>query len=649
MTDAETVRLQILGPLRVWRGDTELDAGPRQQAYLLALLLARPGRPVATSELVDLVWGDGAPVSSLNVIHKYVGALRHIMEPGLAARKEGSHLTRRGSGYLFDVGPAMLDLVTFRHLVGQAVAALTLERPAAALDHYEAALRLWHGPAGEGLTGGPDAMAIFAGVNGEFFDACVAAAGLAVRLGRPESVLAPLHLAASMAPLHELVQASLITTLGAAGRPAQAVTLFGAVRTRLADELGIDPGQPLQQAYLRVLNQPPAPSPEVPAPAPASTVGRAAELAVLERTVAAATAGASSLVLVQGEPGVGKTSLLEEAAARAERAGVLVVWGRCMESEGAPSMWPWTQVVSALTGEMPAAPGLERLMEPLGAAGAPDSGARFRLFEQVVAFIAQAAGRRPIMIVVDDLHWADACSLELFSHLAASSPAATMILGALRDRAPEPAPELSRMLAAVARRPDHRRIRLGPLGPADVAELVRRETGREPGDDDVRRLHARTAGNPFLVRELSRWPDTQAGVPSTVRDVVRDRMAGLDECTRRLVRTAALIGEQGDIGLLARAAGVDVKACLDRLEVLEALALLGQVRTDPYSFRFRHDLVRESVVASTPLRQLTRLHLSIAEALDDGRQVLGSAAERLAHHRWSAGPLGIHSSSRSAA
>ncbi|SNY26108.1 Transcriptional regulatory protein, C terminal [Paractinoplanes atraurantiacus] len=626
----------------------ELDAGPRQQAYLLALLLARPGRPVSTNELVDLIWSDDAPASSLNVIHKYIGSLRHILEPGLAARKAGSHLIRRGSGYLFEVGPAVLDLVTFRDLVGRAGAELAAGRPDAALERYQSALRLWQGPAGDGLTGRPDAMAIFAGLNNEFFDACVEAAGLAVRMGRPESVLAPLHLAASMAPLHELVQASLVTTLGAAGRPAQAVSLFGAVRARLSDELGIDPGQRLQQAYLRVLNQPvtDAPAPETPA----TPIGRAAELAVLDRALAAATSGGSALVVVQGEPGAGKTSLLEEAAARARKAGALVVWGRCMDSDGTPAMWPWTQVVGAVLDELPTAvPGLDRLMGSLGEGGRPDSGARFRLFEQVVAFITQAAAGRPIMVVVDDLHWADPCSLELFSHLAASSPAATVILGALRDRAPKPAPALARMLAAVARRPDHRRIRLGPLGPADVAELVRRETGREPAGDDIRRLHARTAGNPFLVRELSRWPDTQAGVPSTVRDVVRDRMAGLDESTRSLVRTAALIGEQGDIGLLARAAGVDVKACLDRLEVLEGLALLGPVRTDPYSFRFRHGLVRESVAASTPLRQLTRLHLSIAEALDDGRQALGSAAERLAHHLWSAGPLGIHSSSRSAA
>ena len=95
------LHLQILGPLRIWRDGVEVDAGPRQQAYLLALLLARAGRPTSTDELVSLIWGDNAPISALNVVHKYIGALRRLLEPGVAPRGSGSHLLRRGNGYLF--------------------------------------------------------------------------------------------------------------------------------------------------------------------------------------------------------------------------------------------------------------------------------------------------------------------------------------------------------------------------------------------------------------------------------------------------------------------------------------------------------------------------------------------------------------------
>ncbi|MER6083848.1 winged helix-turn-helix domain-containing protein, partial [Streptomyces sp. NPDC001833] len=116
--------LQILGPLRIWRDGVELSAGPRQQAYLLALLLARTGRPTSTSELIDLIWGESAPSSALNVLQKYVGALRRLLEPLLPVREAGSFLHRRGNAYLFAVGSATLDLVAFRDLVDAARAAL---------------------------------------------------------------------------------------------------------------------------------------------------------------------------------------------------------------------------------------------------------------------------------------------------------------------------------------------------------------------------------------------------------------------------------------------------------------------------------------------------------------------------------------------
>src|SRR5262249_30232723 len=151
----------------------------------------------------------------------------------------------------------------------------------------------------------------------------------------------------------------------------------------------------------------------------------------------------------------------------------------------------------------------------------------------------------------------------------------------------------------------------GPLNVAEVAELVHGEIGQVLEPDAARDIHARTAGNPFFVRELSRLlagegvpardAVARAGVPSTVRDVVRDRMAGLEEGARHLLQGAALIGRDVALGLLARAAGLDVADCLERLEPLEALGLLAPDGDKPYVFRFAHDLVRESVAASTPL------------------------------------------------
>ncbi|WP_204045656.1 ATP-binding protein [Acrocarpospora phusangensis] len=650
--------------MRLWRDGVELDAGPRQQAQLLALLLARVGHPVSTRELIDLIWADDAPASALNIIQKYVGALRRVLEPAVPARAAGAYLHRRGNAYVFSAGPGTLDLVTFRELLEAAQAALARQAPEVALDHYVKALGLWQGPAGDGLSYETPAMPILAALDDEFHVACVAAAELAVSLHRPERVIPPLQLAASTALFHEPVHAGLVNALGAAGRQAEALSAFHAVRDRLAEELGIDPGPALQAAHLRVLTQTPRP-PVVtgdlaPGTQAAGLVGRGEELGVLWQVIEAALTGRSGLGVVEGEPGAGKTRLLEEAAAVADRRGALVVWASCLEGDGTPSMWPWEQALTTVLDNLPAlarekwlASELGRLLESRDDDAAPPiSGGRaqFRLFELVVTFIAQAAAERPLLLVMDDLQWIDATSLQLFGHLTGRLPTGIAIIGALRDRAPTPGSDLSRVLAAASRLPSHRRIQLGPLSLTDVAELIRRETGHEPGADIARNIHVRTAGNPFFVRELSRLlsdrgalgdgdATARAGVPSTVRDVVRDRMAGLDDRARHLLRVAALIGRDVDLGLLARAAGVDVAECLECLEPLRALGLLETAPEDPFSWRFAHDLVRESITETTEQLRAVRLHLRVADALEESQADDESVTERLAFHLCAAGPL----------
>jgi DNA-binding SARP family transcriptional activator/tetratricopeptide (TPR) repeat protein len=657
----ESLRLEILGPPRIWRDGVERDPGPRQQTYLLAILLAREGQPVSTDDLIDLIWEDDVPASAVNVIHKYIGALRRVLEPGLPARATGAYLHRHGNGYLLTAGPGTLDLIAFRELVATA----RTEPPGRALDHYVAALGHWNGPAGSGLSHRTAGTPIFAALDAEFFDVCVTAAGLAVELGRPERVLSALQLAASIAPLHEPVQACLVTALGAAGHQAEALAVFRTVRSRLDEELGIDPGHALQAAHEQVLKQtvagPDGASRDEP-PTTGGLVGRADELATLRRTLGPALDGGSGsgIGVVEGEPGVGKTRLLEEIAAEADRQGALVVWGRCLDGDGTPSMWPWVQAIGALLDNLAAperekwhASELGRLVESPDDAGAvpmiPDSASRFRLFEQVVTVISEFSARRPVLLVLDDLQWADIASLQLFSHVAARLPAGTAVIGALRDRAPVPGSELSRTLAAVSRVSGHRRVRLGPLGPDEAIELVRLETGLDPDPEAARSIHARTAGNPFFIRELSRLLADDGAltdaagaygvVPATVRDIVIDRMSGLDAGARDLLRTAALIGRDLDLGLLARAAHLEVESCLERLEPVTALGLLESTPENPYSLRFAHDLVRESVAVTTPTPRTSQLHLQISDALEIAAAGGESTAERLAHHLWAAGPL----------
>ncbi|MFD0745546.1 AAA family ATPase [Phytohabitans flavus] len=571
-----SLTVQVLGPLRVWRDGVEVDTGPRQQTYLLALLLMRAGRPVSPSELIDLIWDDSMPTSALNIVQKYVGTLRRLLEPDLPARAAGSYLHRRSGGYQFGDSHVALDLTEFRQLLGLARAALDAQRFEEGADAYGEALSRWRGSAGDGLAVSATAGPLFASVNRELLDACVEAARVIVPRGRAARILQPLRLAAWIEPFGETIQATLMTTLAASGQQAEALSVFDTVRARLADELGIDPGPALREAHRHVLQQaeavftprsaglPPEASPRSESGVRSTAgarersgsqsdrlVGRQEELALLRHAVESATLAGARIVLVEGPPGVGKSRLVAEVTDEAAANGAFVVWGRCHEGEGTPSMWPWVQIVEALIAALPEDDrarwtaelgGL--LQHPAHRAevlARPDARAQFRLYSNVVALFSAVAARQPLVVVVDDLHWADQSSLQLFAHLAESLPASSVLMGTLRGHAPTPSQHVRRMLAAVARQDRHRRIALGPLDPSDVAELVRQETGQSPSPGVARSIQARTEGNPLFVRELARFlaeenhlfdqAAAQAAVPATVRDIVRDRTSKLDEET----------------------------------------------------------------------------------------------------------------------
>ncbi|MFD9286444.1 ATP-binding protein [Streptomyces mirabilis] len=668
------LRLQILGSLRVWRGDVEVPPGPPQQMFFLALLLAREGRPTSAGELIDLMWGDEAPASALNVIHKYVGSLRRLLEPNLSPRDAGSYLLRRGNGYLCAAGPDVLDLAAFRQLTAHAEAALGDARKSEALAFYTDALSLWKGSAGAGMRHGPAADSIFAALDNEYIDVCLEAADLAVSLGLPERVLSAVRVAATMAPLHEPLQAMFVTVLGAAGRQAEALSVFDALRKRLAEELGINPGPALQSAFQNVLSQSVALEAAAvqstesvteaePSPGPddfaSGLVGRKEEFSLLRDAVEKACGGGAKIAFVEGEPGAGKTRLLDEVAVVATELGARVVWGHCLEGQWTPSMWPWVEVVDTLLTSMPPE---ERAKWALGdlryliadQSDPPDSmlldsQAQFRLFEQTVAAITEAAAKQPLVLLFDDLQWADPSSLQLLEHLATRLPSRTVLVGALRNRVSVVGAPLSRMLAAASRVRDHRRIALGPLLPGEIAEIVRRETGQIVGPDTALEFHARTAGNPLFVRELARMltddePLSGEGVqrskvPATVRDVVRDRLGTIHPGAQELAQVAALIGRNVELSLLGQVANLDIGTCLDRLGPLETLGMLAASDSDPYSYRFTHDLVRQAVSEAMPSGRTASTHLAIADALEAGTVTGGSVAERIAFHLWSAGPL----------
>jgi hypothetical protein len=378
-----------------------------------------------------------------------------------------------------------------------------------------------------------------------------------------------------------------------------------------------------------------------------SFVGRAAQLADLDRALVDAASGRGELVLLVGEPGIGKTRLAVEVARRAPEHAVAVAWATCPES-GAPAFWPWTQVLRSLIDAGCPAGDLGAGAVLLDPAAAPTAGndpelARFLLFDAVETALRSAARKQPWLVVLDDLHWADGASLLLLAFVAArlvTSP--VLVLGTCRDapdrdiRAPGPLHDLVR---------HGRRLALGGLSVSEVAELVTDLTGRAAVDATVGALHARTSGNPLLATELVRAATVQDGriedaaVPGSVRGIVGRRLDPLTEAARRTLTTAAVLGSAFRLGVLATVAQLPRSEVQEALDEAVGAKLVREAGADRYEFS--HALVRDALYSGLGTAGQVRLHERTADALV---QLAGTGAHvdpaELAHHFALAAPAG---------
>ncbi len=322
---AAQVRFTVLGPVRAWRDDVEIDLGAPQQRLVLAFLLAAGGKPVSLAELVDLMWGESAPSSAVNVVHRSVGLLRRVLEPGLPPRATGGWLLRKAGGYQLEVDEGSLDLLRFRALVAEAERLAARGEHAAAVPVFASAFALWHGRCADGLDVGSGAAALFSAIDNERLAPAGLAAETARSAGMAEELLPALRAVAARSRLEEPLQARVMLLLASAGHQAEALGVFQVVRTHLSDELGIGPGPEMREAYRRVLAQEVVPEPVRAERPPAAGAGlRPAQLPsdlraftgrrpvlarLRELALAPTTSGATVVCAIDGMPGTGKTTL----------------------------------------------------------------------------------------------------------------------------------------------------------------------------------------------------------------------------------------------------------------------------------------------------------------------------------------------------
>jgi DNA-binding SARP family transcriptional activator len=328
-TTEHSLRFSILGPLRAWYRDTELHLGPPKQQGVLALLLVQAGQPVPLHHLIDALWGDDPPERAVNVVHRHVGALRRLLEPGLMQRSKAQVLVRAAGGYRLNLDEGASDLLRFRRLRDAGHEAADGGRPEEAADLLLEALSTRHGPTAAGLPHELRSHPVFAAVDAEYYRAAQAAAEASLAAGRTKAALPLLRQAAQGDLLNEFLQAGFVRVLAAEGHTAQALEHYRSVRSRLASELGVDPGPELRAAQTDVLRgtdaartsdtAPSTPaataSPERiwssvrPAQLPATLqvfTGRREEMKRLDSLLPGDT---HTAVSIGGAPGVGKTTL----------------------------------------------------------------------------------------------------------------------------------------------------------------------------------------------------------------------------------------------------------------------------------------------------------------------------------------------------
>ncbi len=340
-------------------------------------------------------------------------------------------------------------------------------------------------------------------------------------------------------------------------------------------------------------------------------VGRVAERAILAGCLRSTLDGRRQLVLIAGEPGAGKTRLAEEAVDQARELGLACALGRASEDEGSPPYWPFLQVFRGLPGRPPA-----ELSGGLAGRDEPPASARerFLLFEVTAEALVAAAQPIGLLVVLDDLQWADAATVRLLVHLATGvTPARLMVVATYRDTETAGQGPFHGAVAALAREASVTRVRLGGLGEAEVAAYLAAVTGWEMPASVVAAIWRRTRGNPFFVGELGRLlvSSTDGQLPDGVRDAVRDRLGRLSPSCRATVAAAAVLGSDVDPVAVAHVTGTDLGTVLASLDEASVAAIL----IGAPARRFAHDLFREAARLDVPTAERLTLHRRMAEHL----------------------------------
>ncbi|MCU7820338.1 AAA family ATPase [Kitasatospora sp. DSM 101779] len=645
------VTLKVLGSFRVEVDGRPVDAGGRLARMVLVQLLLAGGAVVPTEQIVERLWPTRVPSSSQASLHAYVARLRRVLEPERAPRAPARLLVSAPYGYALAVDRDAVDAWVFERRVAACSGAGMPAHLAA--EGLAEALASWGGQPYEEFLDEPWTAAERARLEELHRSARERLAAARLGSGQAAQALADTLLLTREQPLHEEGWRLLALALWARDRQGDALAALRQARRILGEELGVEPGPALlelEQALLhqrldvlRLATGAPAVAAVRTEPStaaaerrgPVATVGggtptalvadrllgRDEELAGLAAAADRARGGRAQVVLVSGEPGIGKSSLLEAAVRQLPQQGWLAGSGQCPETEGAPPGRAWFDMLPGLAEAAAPGPYADELAPLLAPGTASDSAQpdgsparRFRLHRALLGWLRDTARRRPLLIVLDDLHRGDQESIELFLLCAEQLRDVPLLLvGSYRTGEGDLTGALARLAAC-----SPVRMALGGLSDAQAKELLRRSAA-DMSERAAVALAERAGGNPFHLHESSLLLAAEgeqqalARVPQGVQDVLRRRLALLAPTVTAGLRLAAVAGREAPVALLVHAADSDAEQLLDALDAGVTAGLLTEPR--PGTVRFSHALVRDALEADLTRLRLARMHSRLGRSL----------------------------------
>ena len=635
MSDADTLQLRFLGEMELLRGETRLELPPSKKTRGLLAYLALTGRSHRRDRLCSLLW---------DVADDPRGALRWSLSRLRALVDEPEHprISAPRDSVAFEAKGARIDVLVARQRCAAGLERASLEELASLASEFRGELL-------EGLDLGEflefQAWCVAEREEARKLHASVLRALVGRLVDAPEAALPHARTLAAVDPLDETARAGLVRLLGATGRRREAQQQYEAA-CRLRQELGAAGSPELEAAWrgardsvaLPVAWRDPA---LAPPPLPHSSpgfVGRRRERQRLEAALEASRADGARVLLLTGEPGLGKSRLLDELGHMTRaRAGTLLE-GRAFEAEAERPFGPWIDALRQLPPGAVASTGaadLAALLPELAREdGAPPS--RDRLFAAVLELLGErAATSPPVVLALEDVHWLDAASAELL-HYVARSLRHRPLLVALTARAGELSDNetVQRALRGLRELGLLEEIRLEPLGAPETRELVRAVAP----EVDAERVFVESGGNPLFALEVARaLPERDGTLPRSLAELVRGRVERLPSEAGDVLRWAAVLGCGFSLDRLGELMALDLDRLLAALELLERHALLSERGPGGAgAYEFPHELVRRAVYSelSQPRRRL--MHKRVALWLERDGPAETVAAE-LAHHAALAG------------